>query len=154
MGKFMYNNKKSEQNLKDIGRRLKLARESLGLKQIEVDPDTSHPMISAAETGKKRPPSKYLFTLFFNYGVSLDWILSGKGEMFENRQELDITKALQVLLPDVEITNGVLELINLLNVEVFLHEMLIQKIWAKKKYEKEIESYRDAKNKNADTNTG
>jgi XRE family transcriptional regulator, fatty acid utilization regulator len=67
-----------------LGRRLKRAREELGVKQKEMAAqlDISPSYISEIEKGKANPSFNFLLHLYRRYKVSLDWLLFEEGNMF------------------------------------------------------------------------
>jgi transcriptional regulator with XRE-family HTH domain len=85
------NDKRQKQtvNLEEIGERLRSVREALTctLKTMQERTGISTSYISDFERGKKFPSSKYLKELVNTFGVSTDYIFTGKGEMFlEDKQ--------------------------------------------------------------------
>lgn len=75
---------KIKKSLKDIGARLKEVRKSLRLTLLEMYQATqfSKSIISEVENGKKLPSSIYLFALADIFNVNINYIFTGKGEMF------------------------------------------------------------------------
>jgi transcriptional regulator with XRE-family HTH domain len=70
--------------LVEIGKRLKLVREELGLKQKQLAKDLgmSSSYLSDIEKGKNNPGFNFLVLLYREYKVSLDWLVFNKGDMF------------------------------------------------------------------------
>ena len=68
--------------------RIKEIRHSLKMNQIEfaVYTKTLRSAISEFESGKREPTREFLETLS-NMGISIDWFLTGEGEMFLSKQE-------------------------------------------------------------------
>lgn len=80
----------TEMNLQAIGARLRTARETLGLTIEKIHQETgfSKSLISEAENGIKKPSSRYLFALVARFKVNINYILTGKGDMFMSGWEL------------------------------------------------------------------
>jgi len=80
----------TEMNLQAIGARLRTARETLGLTIEKIHQETgfSKSLISEAENGIKKPSSRYLFALVERFKVNINYILTGKGDMFMSGWEL------------------------------------------------------------------
>ena len=76
--------KKYNFNLKEIGKRLKDVRSSLGLTIERMHEITgfSRSLISEAENGIKKPSAIYLFELLYRFNANINYVFSGKGEMF------------------------------------------------------------------------
>jgi len=77
-------------NLQAIGARLRTAREKIGLTIEKIHQETgfSKSLISEAENGIKKPSSRYLFALVERFKVNINYILTGKGDMFMSGWEL------------------------------------------------------------------
>ncbi len=75
---------KYHMNLAEVGGRLRAAREALKLTMEQMRDITgySKSLISAAENGKKKPSTIYLFAMFDKFNVNINYIFSGKGHMF------------------------------------------------------------------------
>lgn len=71
-------------DLNEVGVRLRAARETLGLTMERMRDITgySKSLISAAENGLKKPSTIYLFALMDKYNVDINYIFSGRGQMF------------------------------------------------------------------------
>lgn len=79
-------------DLKVIGNRLKSVREELrltinGIREI-TGISKSH--ISEMENGIKRASLKYLVALAENFNVNINWLLTGRGNMFKAGIELNM----------------------------------------------------------------
>ncbi len=76
--------KKPKLNQEEIGKRLREVREALNLTIEKMYHATgfSRSLISEAENGLKKPSSTYLFALLDLYQVNLNYIMSGRGDMF------------------------------------------------------------------------
>ena len=68
----------------DIGKRIKMIREKLGLTQQEMASKLGYKMltISRWERGERTPSLNDLSKLAELYGVNLHWLLTGEGRMF------------------------------------------------------------------------
>jgi len=79
-----------------INERIKKMREHLGLKQKEFTQKISiaNGTQSLIETGRRNPSKKYLQTLVNFFGVSLNWLTTGKGRMFAAAKP-DVPKAVK-----------------------------------------------------------
>jgi len=82
-------NRRTNMNLDEIGKRLKIVRVNLGLSIEKISKITgfSKSLISEAENGRKKPSSVYLFGLLDQYKVNVNYILTGKGPMFLDRSD-------------------------------------------------------------------
>lgn len=71
-------------NKRTIGQRLKSIRKKKDLTQEELSDicGISKPFIAKIEAGIQQPSTTVLFSLIDRCGVSIDWLLSGKGRMF------------------------------------------------------------------------
>jgi transcriptional regulator with XRE-family HTH domain len=78
--------KKASLNQDEIGMRLKLVREALKLSTEQMYRKTGFfgNLISEMENGLKEPSSTYLFILADRFQVNLNYIMSGRGKMFQN----------------------------------------------------------------------
>lgn len=76
-------------NLEEIGVRLRMVREALKctLKTMQEKSGISTSYVSDFERGKKFPSSRYIKELVVTFGVSTDYIFTGKGEMFREDKE-------------------------------------------------------------------
>ena len=76
--------KKTKLNQEEVGERLRQVRETLNLTIEKMYQATgfSRSLISEAENGLKKPSSTYLFALLDLFKVNLNYILSGRGDMF------------------------------------------------------------------------
>ncbi|MCX6582810.1 MAG: helix-turn-helix transcriptional regulator [Candidatus Aminicenantes bacterium] len=73
----------------DIGRRLKSIRDALGytLDRVYKETGISRSYISEFERGRKLATSKYLKFLIDTHNVNLNFVFTGKGEMFISHQD-------------------------------------------------------------------
>lgn len=78
-----------EDKYQEIGRRLKSIRDALGytLDRVYKETGISRSYISEFERGRKLATSKYLKFLVDTHNVNLNFIFTGKGEMFISNQE-------------------------------------------------------------------
>jgi transcriptional regulator with XRE-family HTH domain len=139
-----------------LGRRLKFAREALGLKQKEmaVHLDISASYISEIEKGKTNPSFNFLLRLYRKYRISLDWLLFEEGRMHCGIGIKDKGR-----LPDLDYgdqTHVVIEMLDMMyKSPFFLNHMM--SLYLKSKYEQneilmhELEDY-NTLNKSAKTN--
>ena len=74
----------NEEELFELGRRLKAIREELGLKQKEFAAGLgiTPSYLSEIEKDKKKPGYRFLKCLYEKYNVSLNWLIAEDGEMF------------------------------------------------------------------------
>lgn len=81
-------------NSLEIGERLKTARTALGLTQqaLAEKIESSKTGIQANETGRSVPGGHVLLG-FINLGISSDWLLAGKGEMFLDEGAIGLSSA-------------------------------------------------------------
>lgn len=89
----------------DTGERIKQARKELGLTQQEFGKlaGVSKAAVSQWENGSTKPERDALMGLRRQRGISPEWIISGKGEMFESPgmgevEETELTEAWRFLL--------------------------------------------------------
>ncbi|MFC2156060.1 helix-turn-helix domain-containing protein, partial [Acidobacteriota bacterium] len=82
----MTGNRKSIDTLKltDIGIRLRCLRDTLNitLEKMKELTGISRSYISDFERGRKLPSSKYLFFLIEDFDADINYIFTGRGEMF------------------------------------------------------------------------
>lgn len=73
-----------EEQRKEIGRRVREARDTLNitLEDMKKLSLVSRSYISEFERGIRLPCSKYLLFLIERYGVDIDYIFTGKGQLF------------------------------------------------------------------------
>jgi len=80
-----------------IAERLKKARKALHYKQKDVAKDlgitTQH--LSALENGKTQPSEQLLKAYSNRFNINEDWLIFGKGELFEKKYE--VTRASNTL---------------------------------------------------------
>ncbi len=69
---------------KEIGKRIKIARIKLDLKQKDLADmfECSRSNAAHIESGLNLPSLKYLYILHEKYKISIDWLMNGKGSMF------------------------------------------------------------------------
>ena len=74
----------NEEQRKIVGKRLKAFREDLKITQKELgrDLNMNQSSITAMETGKALPTIPAITFLHEKYGVSVSWLLTGKGDMY------------------------------------------------------------------------
>jgi transcriptional regulator with XRE-family HTH domain len=67
----------------EIGNRVAEFRKKQNLSQQDVADATglSRPYVAQVESGRSNPSFKFLYQLRMNYNLSVDWLLSGRGEM-------------------------------------------------------------------------
>ena len=93
-------------NVIEIGKRIKLLRKELGLKQADfvAGLDVSRSYLSKLETGEEQPGRDLLIRMAQEFKISLDWLASGSGEMrpatATNEQEALLLFAFRSLPPD------------------------------------------------------
>ncbi|MDD1648739.1 MAG: helix-turn-helix domain-containing protein [Methanomicrobiales archaeon] len=73
-----------EELLKEIGRRLREVRDTLkiSLEDMKKLSRVSRGYISEFERGKRLPASRYLYFLIKTYGIDINYIYTGKGQLF------------------------------------------------------------------------
>ena len=78
-----------DKKFKDIGRRLKTIRNTIKytLDRVYKETGISRSYISEFERGRKLPTSKYLKYLIDVHNVNLNYIFTGKGEIFIPHQQ-------------------------------------------------------------------
>lgn len=74
----------NQHHLKELGKRIKTVREELHMiqKEFAAKLGISGSLLSQVESGRKNPVYEFLHKLMKDYHVSLDWLFTGKGEMF------------------------------------------------------------------------
>jgi transcriptional regulator with XRE-family HTH domain len=87
----MSGNRKNIDSLKltDIGIRLRCLRDTLNitLEKMKELTGISRSYISDFERGRKLPSARYLFYLIDDFGADINYILTGRGEMFLRSKE-------------------------------------------------------------------
>ncbi len=94
-----------------VGARIKMLRKEENLKQIEFSKRLliSQSYLSGLENGNEVPTSKLIKLIGLEFGVNLNWLLEGKGEMYDAVYENDKSYL-------AEISNSaLLTIMNLLN---------------------------------------
>lgn len=83
---------KEEFDYKAIGVRLKQVREELRLTIDSMREITGYAKghISQMENGIKRASLKYLFALWSEFNINLNWLITGQGTMFKPDLELNL----------------------------------------------------------------
>lgn len=76
----------------EIGQRIKKVRLALGLPQEAFGKllNVGKSFVSALEKGKSKVNVEHLVKLLMEHGVNINYILSGKGEMFNPPQYKDV----------------------------------------------------------------
>ncbi|MCP4138492.1 MAG: helix-turn-helix transcriptional regulator [bacterium] len=72
-------------SLKDeIGKRLAAIRKDLDISQVEMSQESgvSRGYIASVESGRQTPSFDFLVKISGRFSVSLDWLISGRGQMF------------------------------------------------------------------------
>lgn len=140
-----------QEHLKELGKRIKMVREELHINQREfaAKMEISGSLLSQVESGKKNPVYEFLYKLMKEYHVSLDWLFTGKGEMFLRRKPEDEPGEEKYIDDIVSIDDVVwyLEHSNLFNLNVmgyaarffFENEEHIKKELARKRQKKKQE---------------
>jgi transcriptional regulator with XRE-family HTH domain len=74
---------------KEIGRRFKRFRETIGKTQMQLAGELKvyQSTITNIEVGKTFPGLKYLHYFHDKYRLNTNWLLSGRGDMFESEEE-------------------------------------------------------------------
>lgn len=77
--------------MSEIKDRLKLFRKDKNLTQEDVATQTaiSRTYISTIEAGRQDPSFSFVKTLSKTYGLSIDWLLTGEGEMMRGKGEAE-----------------------------------------------------------------
>lgn len=81
--------------MSSIKDRLKLFRKDKGLTQGDVATQTaiSRTYISTIEAGRQEPSFSFIKTLSKTYNLSIDWLLTGEGEMMRGKGEAESVAA-------------------------------------------------------------
>lgn len=111
-----------KEHLKELGKRLKTLREEKGMnqKKFAAELGISGSLLSQIETGQKNPVYEFLYKLMRKYRVSLDWLFSGKGEMFLKRKP-EVEPLEDIYIDEIETIDDLvwyLEHSNLFNLNV------------------------------------
>jgi transcriptional regulator with XRE-family HTH domain len=113
----------------EIGKRLRLIRERLGITQAEVGEklgiQSQH--VSKYERGETVPTWENLIKLTEIYDVNINWLLTGKGGMFLSMVNYSILgekniQAVRDLEPDSQIEEIVIELQNDLDLKNLIYD--------------------------------
>ena len=114
--------------MSEIKDRLKLFRKDKNLTQEDVATQTaiSRTYISTIEAGRQDPSFSFVKTLSKTYGLSIDWLLTGEGEMMRGKGEAEsvTTEAVEALSEDRMLEKIVLMLADMSEAErreVFEH---------------------------------
>jgi transcriptional regulator with XRE-family HTH domain len=85
----------SEEQRKEVGQRFKEFRENLKITQREMGRRLNmiQSSITAVETGKSLPTIPVIMFLHENHGLSITWLLSGKGSMYQEPEPKANTQA-------------------------------------------------------------
>jgi transcriptional regulator with XRE-family HTH domain len=75
----------------DIGKRIKAIRKTLGIKQQDFAKEIgfSTSFLSEAENAKYKPGLRFYNNILQKYNVNLNYLLTGKGEMFNKTKETE-----------------------------------------------------------------
>ncbi|MEB2281082.1 helix-turn-helix domain-containing protein [Lysinibacillus xylanilyticus] len=100
--------------METLGERLKLARQNAGLKQIQVKERTriNNKTLSGYENDVSEPDLTTLTVLAELYGVSLQWLSTGRVDIkvnekiVNNKEERDIAKRLESFRAEIENSDG------------------------------------------------
>jgi transcriptional regulator with XRE-family HTH domain len=82
--------KMTKENIKEIGKRIKEIRAVLRIKQKDLAEalDIAGCYLSELESGKGNPCHAFFYKLSTRFGVSLDYLFHGEGEMFLKSKSL------------------------------------------------------------------
>ncbi|MGE7114728.1 helix-turn-helix domain-containing protein [Lysinibacillus sp. NPDC047702] len=102
--------------METLGKRLKLARQNSGLKQIQVKERTqiNNKTLSGYENDVSEPDLTTLTVLAELYGVSLQWLSTGQvdikvnGKLVNEKDERDVAKRMDELREDLSSGSGLL----------------------------------------------
>lgn len=85
----------------EIGIRLVKFRKSLGLSQVKMAEKTNvnRVYITQIETGKTTPSYNVIFNLITKCNLSIDWLITGKGDMTFEATESIVNKLLDFYFP-------------------------------------------------------
>jgi transcriptional regulator with XRE-family HTH domain len=81
----------AQDQLIDFGKRIKAIRKALAVNQQDFAEgiDVSGSFLSEVENGKYKPGFKFYNNLLQTYNVNLNYLLTGKGEMFNKIEEIE-----------------------------------------------------------------
>lgn len=84
-------NKMTKENITNIGQRIKEIRNKLQLKQKDLAEalDIAGCYLSELESGKGNPCHAFFYKLSTRFGVSLDYLFHGEGDMFRKTKMLE-----------------------------------------------------------------
>jgi len=95
---------KTPDSLKPAGERFRLFRQSILKTQSELaeEMDSHQALITSYERGIRFPPTDLLILMSNKYGLSIDWLLLGQGEMLmvkklEEIRSLKLSKIEEIL---------------------------------------------------------
>ncbi len=85
----------------EIGKRIKAIRKALGLRQEDFakEIDFSCSFLSEAENAKYKPGLRFYNNILQKYNVNLNYLLTGKGEMFNKTKETEEMPAKKLFGP-------------------------------------------------------
>ncbi len=93
-----------EGTIKDVGTRLREVRMALGYSQQYFSAllNTSAGFISEIEGNKKSPGIQLLYSLWRKFNININWLLTGKGNMFHSHSRIEHTPPSQEQRSDME----------------------------------------------------
>jgi transcriptional regulator with XRE-family HTH domain len=82
-----------ERTIQDVGTRLREVRMALGYSQQYFSAllNTSAGFISEIEGNKKSPGIQLLYSLWRKFNININWLLTGKGNMFNSHSRIEHT---------------------------------------------------------------
>ncbi len=82
-----------ERTIQDVGTRLREVRMALGYSQQYFSAllNTSAGFISEIEGSKKSPGIQLLYSLWRKFNININWLLTGKGNMFNSHSRTEHT---------------------------------------------------------------
>lgn len=135
--------------MSEFGKRLKQARKRLGLTALEMSTKIGIEKNSyyKYEDGGRFPKADILISLVKKLNINVNFLLTGKGNMFLEKSESTEKPEFNDLFPDVPFDKDILELISLLEVPIIRHSMLIEFYKQRKEYRSFIKEYFENKQK-------
>jgi transcriptional regulator with XRE-family HTH domain len=101
-------------SLEEIGKRLKMVREPLRQVDLAKEFGVERTYIGHMEQGRAKPSLEYLMFISSKFKVSVDWILTGKGDIIANNNgESDALGEQILIIRDEKLRKYIRSLFNL-----------------------------------------
>lgn len=114
--------------------------ESTGLNQKEFASKAkiSSPFLSQIKTNNVKPGFDFLYNILKELNVNVNWLLSGKGEMFLNGEEDK-----RDIFSRVPLNDDIIDMVRHLEVPIIKNALLVRFLEVQKEYENYIKEHFD-----------